>query len=123
MNHAQGQSFLDCAVGDLQEAAWVPRGHDWAVCRANVFEFALQKLGGHFRLNQVVNARAAATPGALRELDELEVRNRPQHLTGRGGDPLRVAEVAGFVIGDTQRGPGALCRRLDANLREPLGYL
>lgn len=75
MDDANGELFLAEAVEDLEKATGVAGGDDGRAGRFDVFDFALEKVAGHFRLDQVVDAGAATAPHALREFDELQVRN------------------------------------------------
>ena len=72
--------------------------------RADVVQFAVEKFVGHFRLDQIVNARAAAAPGAFGQFDQFQIRNRLQDLARLRGDFLAVAQMAGLVIGHGLRG-------------------
>ena len=65
--------------------------------------FRLTELGGRFRLEQVVDACGAAADLPLGRLDQLEPRNRAEERPRLGPEGLGVREVAGVVIGDSQR--------------------
>ena len=56
-----------------------------------------------FRLDEVVDAGAAAAELLLGRLDELELRNRAKQRARLGADALGVAEVACLLVGDTER--------------------
>ena len=100
MDYAQLQALRCFApLIELQQATGVARGDDVRAGGSDVFELSVEEFVRHFRLGQVVNARAAATPIGFGKLDQLEIRNRPQQLARLGGDFLAVAEVAGFVVG------------------------
>ena len=90
-------------------------GHDGGAGGLDVLELAVQELVGHLRLDDVVDAGAAAAPGALRQLDQLQVRDQAQQLARLGGDLLAVRQVAGLVIGHHLR-RGVVGGRLDADL-------
>src|SRR5258706_314461 len=79
-------------VDDLQEATGIGRGHNLRAGGFDVLELALKKFVGHLRLDQIVNARAAATPGALRQLNEFEIWDGAQKFPGLPRDLLAVAK-------------------------------
>ena len=78
MDEADGHLMAADAVEHVGEATGICAGDDRCVCFFDVAEFAVEKLVGHFRLNQIVNARAAAAPVAFGEFDQLQVGNRFQ---------------------------------------------
>ena len=87
-------------IQNLEEAARIARGDDRRIGGFDVAEFALQEIAGHFGLDQIINPRAAATPGALGEFDEFEVGNGAEQSPRLRGDFLPVAKVTGLVIGN-----------------------
>ena len=81
MNDAQLHPSLFRAIDELQETTGISGGNNFRAGGLDVGEFALQQVIGHFRLNEVVNAGAAAAPVRLGRLDEFQIQNRPQHLS------------------------------------------
>ena len=59
------------AVGDLEEAARIPSSKDGRASFRDVIQLSLEELVGHFGLDEVVDAGAAAAPGAFGQFDEL----------------------------------------------------
>jgi hypothetical protein len=106
------------AVGDVGQAAGIAGRHDGGFGGDDVLELAVQQLIGHLRLDQIVDARAAAAPSALRQLRQCELGNGAQNLARLRGDLLAVAQMAGFVVSDVLRGRARLGRR-EADLRQP----
>ena len=100
MDDAQGEAAFAGAVLDLEEAAGIAGGDGVGAGDCDVIEFTIEKLGGHFRLNDVIDAGAAAAPFAFSEFDEFEFGNRFQDGAWLRGDFLAVTEMAGFVVGD-----------------------
>ena len=88
------------AVLDLEEAAGVAGGDDGGAGGGNVVELALLEFPGHFGLDEVVDAGAAAAPHRLGQRHEVEAGDGGEELAGLCGDFLAVAEVAGVVVGD-----------------------
>ena len=62
MNSAEIQAFLFRAVDDLKQAAGVAGGDDFRFRLADVLYFAFEEFVRHFRLREIVNARAATAP-------------------------------------------------------------
>ena len=94
--HLLGASAID----ELQQAAWVTGSDDRRARGFNVAQLAVEKLVGHLGLDEIVNAGAAAAPGAFREINQFKVWNRAQKLTRLCGDFLAMGEMAGFMIRD-----------------------
>ena len=88
------------AVANLHEAPRIAGGDDGRAGGGDVVEFPLQKFIGHFGLDEVVDARAAAAPHRFGQRRDVEARYFGEKFAGLGGDFLAVAEVAGVVIGD-----------------------
>ena len=65
----------------------------------DVCQLAAAETCGHFRLGQVVGARRAATDFRLRQLVQRQAGYLRQQPARRFADFLRVAQVAGVVIG------------------------
>src|ERR1039457_5033073 len=99
VDNTQVQALVFGAVDKLEQAAGVAVGHDAGAGRFDVLELAVQKLVGHLRLHNVVNAGAAAAPQAFRQLDQLQVRDQAQQLTRLVGGLLPVRPGAGLVGG------------------------
>ena len=68
MGYAHVHPLLFSAVDELEQATGVAVGHDRGERRGDVFHLPFQQLIGHHWLGEVINARAAATPVALRQL-------------------------------------------------------
>jgi hypothetical protein len=64
MHHAEGQSFFCRAIDELQQTTGIRRCHRGRAGGLDVRDFAGEKLSRHFGLGEIVNARAAAAPGA-----------------------------------------------------------
>ena len=119
MDDAQVESLLFGGVDELEQAAGVGRGHDGGAGGPDVLEFALQELIGHCGLQEVIDAGAAATPGAFGQLDQPQIGNGAQEAAGLGHDFLAVRQVAGLVVSH-HLGRGAVGGQLEADLDEPL---
>lgn len=87
---------------NLQEAAWIGSSNDVGRCAQNMLGLAFPQLTGWFRLDQVVNARAAAADIGLRDIHHLETGNIAQHFTRLEAHALGMSEVAGVMVGHTQ---------------------
>src|SRR6266849_5014460 len=120
MDDAQGEILVPRAVDDLQQTTRVASGNDARLGAADVLELALEQGGGHLRLNQVVDARAPAAPGAFGQFSQREMGNGAEHLSRLGRDFLAVAKVAGLVISHGLRRNVRAGRRLNSDLHEPL---
>src|SRR5262245_24226360 len=118
MCDAQREVGFSRAIQNLQETPRIPGGHNPAASGADMFELALKKLLRHFRLDQIINARAAATPRAFRQFNQFEMRNGTKNLAGLAGNFLPVTQVTGLVIRDGLRWSirRLLWRRLDSDL-------
>lgn len=72
--------------------------------------FSSAKLGGSFRLHQIVNASGAATDGRFGNFKQAEARDLGEELARLGANALRILEMAGIVKGDASvdgMAPGA----------------
>ena len=85
------------------EAARVRARVDVRLDREHLRGLAVAELLRGVRLDEVVDAGAAAAQLLLGRLDELELRDRAQQRPRLGAHALRVAEVAGLLVGDAQR--------------------
>lgn len=119
MSDAQRNFLLSCAVYDLQHAARISGGHDGCLGGFDMLQLAFQKIASHFWLDEIVNSGTATAPGALREFNQLEIRNCFQHLSRLCCDFLPMAQVAGFVISDDFLWGATDSRGGDANLSQP----
>ena len=100
MGGAEFQPFLLRAVDELEQATGIPGGDDLRLGRTDVLHLAFEKFVCHFRLREIVNARAAATPTGLGQLDEFQTRDRLQKLAWLRGNLLAMTQMAGLVIRD-----------------------
>ena len=97
----------------LDEAARVRAGVRVGAGRRDVRRLPLAELRGGLGLDEVVDPGAPAADRLLGRLDELEARDRAEQRARRVADPLRVAEVAGVLVGDPQRELVPLGARLE----------
>ena len=119
MNHSQRQILFSRAVRHVSEATGISRRNDIHFCRFDVLQLSVEKFVRHFRLNQIVDSGAAATPGAFGKFRQLQIGNRFQKLAWLRGDFLAVTKMTRFVIGHILRRKIFIGRRLDSDLREP----
>ena len=103
----------------MQQAAGIAGRDDLRLRGSEVSHFPVQEILSHLRLDQVVNARAAATPSALRQFHECQSRDGPQQLSGLRGDLLPVTQVASLMIGHSDRLRVGDLRSADADVRQP----
>ena len=68
---------------------------------------ALAQLAGGPRLQQVVGAGRAAAEAGVRDLDQLDARQRPQQPPRLLAHALAVQQVAGVLVDDPERPAGA----------------
>src|SRR6266700_4546189 len=88
---------------DLQEAAWVGGGDGVGRCAQDMVSLAFPQLPGWLRLDQVVNARAAAADIGLRDIHHFQTRDTAQYLTRLYAHTLVMGKVAVVVVGDAHR--------------------
>src|SRR4051812_211781 len=88
---------------DLDEAAGVGARVGLRAGGGDVRSFALAELRGGRRLSEVVDPGAAAADRLLRRLEQLEAGDRTENRARRVSDALRVAEMAGVLVGDLER--------------------
>ena len=100
MDDAELHPSLFGAVFDLQKASRISSGHDGCARGFDVAQLALEEVVGHFGLDEIVDACAAAAPGAFGQFDQVQSGNGFKKLAGLSRNFLAVAEVAGFVVGD-----------------------
>ena len=72
VSHAEFYASQLCAIDQLQKAAGIAGRDDRGAGALDVLELALQELVGHPRLDEIVDAGAAAAPVALGQFDEPE---------------------------------------------------
>ena len=105
------------AVLNLQQAPGIPRGDNLSARGVDMVELALEELLGHFGLDEIINARAAATPHRLGQRGHLDAGNAFEEFAGLGRDLLAVAKMAGVVVGDLGV-RGRFLRRAEVDLDE-----
>ena len=69
----------------------------------HAFGLAVAELGRRRRLDEVVDARAAAAERLVAGLEHGELRDRSERGARLGLEALRVLQVAGVLEGDAQR--------------------
>ena len=85
---------------ELQQATRISRGHRQGAGLDNVTYFTFLKFRRHLRLRDIVNARAAATPHRLRQLDQLEAGDGGEDFSRLPGYLLTVAQMTSLVVSD-----------------------
>ena len=75
MDDTEVDAVFAGAVDDLQEATRISGGDGIDASGYNALNFSIEQVIGHFGLDEVVDAGAAAAPGAFRKFDELEAGN------------------------------------------------
>ena len=108
MRDAEVDAVFASAVDDLKEATGISSGDGVHAGGFDSLNFAIEQVVGHFRLNDVVDAGAAAAPGAFGKFDEFQAGDGVQDLARLRGDFLAVAQMASFVVSDGA-GRSALC--------------
>ena len=103
MNHAQRQILFSRAVRHVRETTRISRCNDFTFRRFDVLQFSIKKFVRHFRLDQIVNARAAATPRAFGKLRQFQIRDCFQKLARLRGDFLPMTKMTRFVISHVLR--------------------
>ena len=73
MDNFEVEVLLPGTIDELQQTARVSSGDYRRTGSLNMSQLAFEELAGHLGLCQIVNSRAAATPGALGERRQLEV--------------------------------------------------
>jgi hypothetical protein len=71
MNNPKIQTLPLRSVDDLQQTAGICRGHNARAGGSNMFDLSFKEVVSHFRLDKIINPRAAAAPRTLRQFDEL----------------------------------------------------
>jgi len=78
MNHFDIQTPVTASPGNLEQTSWVAGGDDTRTGRDDPVNLSLEQAPGDRRLEQIVNAGAAAAEVALGKLDEREPGDPPQ---------------------------------------------
>ena len=99
MHNTEIKSLPPRAANELQQATGIRRRNDLRSGLLDMLQLSYEELIGHFRLDQVIDAGAAAAPRAFLQLDQFEIGNGAQKFPGLYGDLLAVAKVTGFVVG------------------------
>jgi hypothetical protein len=86
--------------GNLQRAARVSGRDDVGFKRRDVARLPLAELRSRFRLDEIVDAGAAAADLRFRRAEKLDAGNRLQQLARLTADALRVRKVTRVVIDD-----------------------
>ena len=71
MDHAEVQAVFAGTVLNLEKAPGIASRDSRDTRFPDFIDFTIEKFAGHFRLNDIVDSRAAAAPGALRQFDQL----------------------------------------------------
>ena len=91
------------SVHQLKQAAGVRRDDGFGVCCEEMFDLAIAQLVRGVGLQEVVNARRAAAQSGLFDFAEFQAGDRGEQLAGLVHNRLRVAEMAGVMVGDAYR--------------------
>src|SRR5262245_41251682 len=100
MHDRPTKTYLSSRRCDLDGAARVARNHQIRLQSLDVSDFAHAQVAGRFRLNEVVDAGAAATHPGFDRADELEAWNRSQEVAWLGPIPLGMRQMTCVVVGD-----------------------
>src|SRR5258706_2708434 len=100
---------------DLHETSGVPRSDDGRPAARNVLELHIEYARARFRLDQIVDARAAAAVLASLERQQLESGDGAEHAQRWLAEALRLPKVARGIVGDRERPRGD---RLRSNRRQ-----
>src|SRR5258705_13603795 len=104
---------------NLQNASGVAGRDDVRLQRGDVARLAVAKLHRRLRLDEIVDARAAAADLRFQRREQFDAGNRRQQRARLRLDALRVREVTRVVVDDTRLYWMALRARL-ADLRQHL---
>lgn len=118
MDHAEGHAACGAAVDDLEQAARIASGDDGRAGGGDVVDLSLEKFPGHLGLGDVVDARAAAAPTCLWQLDQFQAGDLFEQIPRLLGDFLTVAKVATLVVGGDLCGGGGFLRGFDLDAPE-----
>ena len=94
MDEAEIQAVALCAVDELEETTRIRCGDDLRAGGLDVFQLSFEEDLGHFGLGDIINTRAAATPGAFGEFDEFEAGDAFQKFTRLRGDFLEIGRAS-----------------------------
>src|SRR5579872_6929770 len=98
MNGARGDSCAQQACPDVHDAAGIARCDQRRTDVRDFGELGCEDVLRELRLNQAVNAGAAATLIGVRERCDLERRNRGEDRERLSREALSVEEMAGCVV-------------------------
>jgi hypothetical protein len=91
------------AAHQLKKAAGIGRDDGLRAHVEKMTNFAIAKLSGGIRLEEVIHACGTAAERWLRELGNFKLRNFGEQLAGLLVNPLCVSKMASVVVGDTDR--------------------
>ena len=100
MPHRDSCRKLAGSAFELQDAAGVCCGNDRGAGFRDVSKLSLLQLCRHFRLGDVVDARATAAPCRFGQLDQLKAGNGIENFPWLFCDLLPVAQMTSLVVGD-----------------------
>src|SRR5262245_40258365 len=103
MQHLERQSLPTRLARDLGDAAGVARNDDAGPGLADALDLPPGQLTRDLRLQDIVDARAAAAELAVRQLDQADAGNTAQERAGLAPHLLPVGKMAGIVIRDHGR--------------------
>jgi hypothetical protein len=89
------------AAHQLKKAAGIGRDDGLRAHVEKMTNFAIAKLSGGIRLEEVIHACRTAAERGLGELGNFKLRNFGEQLAGLLVNPLRVSKMASVVISDT----------------------
>ena len=106
-DHVEGGEFFLAGsaetAAELHEAAGVGGDDGVGVGGEEMGDFAIAELLGGFGLEEIVDAGGAAAEGGFGDFGDLEAGDSGEQLARLLIDALRVAEMAGVVVGDADR--------------------
>src|SRR5712671_1742070 len=123
MDRARGDLGANEAGADLHQTSGISGRHPRRAGRANVGELRSQHGVGRLRLDKIVDAGAPAALIRVVERNELETRDRGQNGKGSLSHALRVLEMAGRIIGDSNWERSALTRTGGSKKLTHVAYL
>src|SRR6478672_6640095 len=101
MNRSRGYLGTDQSGTDLHETARIPRRYPARAGVANVGQLWREHRVRGLRLDQIVDSRAAAALIGIVERHEIETRNSGENGERRQGHALRVLQMTGRVVCDS----------------------
>lgn len=114
-------TFLPKAPANMEQATGVRREDRLGARRADAAGFSRHQLFRHFPFRQVVRSRRSATNLRLRQRDKLQTGDHLEQRSRRLADLLRVAQMAGIVIGRDEIEPAL--RRDRPQLGQELAHI